>query len=57
MKFIISAILRTVCPLCLGVLFGNTVRVFGPDITWRVVGMCLMAIGGTVGLMLSIRSD
>ena len=55
-KFIIGALLKTFCPLGLGLLVGNTIKLFGPDITWRVITMCILAIAGTVGLMLSIKS-
>lgn len=56
-KLVISAALRVICPLLLGMIAGNTTEVFGMEILWRVIAMCILASGGAIGLYMSIQND
>lgn len=54
---VISAALRVICPLLLGMIAGNTTEVFGMEILWRVIAMCILSAGGAIGLCMSIQND
>ena len=54
-RLVISAALRAICPLALGMIAGNTVKVFGMEILWRVIVMCILASGGAIGLYMSVQ--
>ena len=54
---VISAALRAICPIVLGLIAGNTVNVFGMEILWRVIVMCILASGGAIGLYMSVLYD
>lgn len=50
---VIGELLKRFCPLFLGMVAGNTIKVFGPEITWRVIIMCALGFAMYIGCILS----
>lgn len=53
---VIGALLKRFIPLVLGAVAGNTIKVFGPEITWRVIIMCTLAFAMYLGCILDYYS-